>query len=108
MNDDSIAAIVGRGRTVGCVVELQAELFTPGLITRNTTRKGTWFSVGELDGAYTARAREIEALMSHVGGGRTAPIHDHLKGPRAKSSSSAAWCRAKAGSWASPVRATTR
>ncbi len=80
MNDDSIAAIVGRGRTVGCVVELQAELFTPGLITRNTTRKGTWFTVGELDGAYTARAREIEALMSHVGGGRTAPIHDHLKG----------------------------
>ncbi len=67
MNDDSIAAIVGRERTLGCVVELQAELFTPGLIKRNTTRKGTWFSVGELDGAYTPRVREIEALMSNVG-----------------------------------------
>jgi len=67
MNDDAIASIVGRGRTLGCVVELQAELFTPGLIQRNTTRKGTWFAVGELDGAYTPRVREIGAIMGNVG-----------------------------------------
>jgi len=67
MNDDSIASIVGRDRTVGCVVELQAELFTPGQIQRNTTRQGTWFSVGELDGSYTPRVREIESLMRDVG-----------------------------------------
>jgi 2-dehydropantoate 2-reductase len=67
MNDDSIASIIGRGRTVGCVVELQAELFTPGLIQRNTTRKGTWFAVGELDGFYTPRVKEIEAMMRNVG-----------------------------------------
>jgi 2-dehydropantoate 2-reductase len=67
MNDDSIASIVGRSRTLGCVVELQAELFTPGQIQRNTTRTGSWFSVGELDGTYSPRVREIESLMSHVG-----------------------------------------
>ena len=67
MNDDSIAEIIGRGRTLGCVVELQAELFTPGLIKRNTTRHGSWFSVGELDGAYTPRVREIETIMRNVG-----------------------------------------
>lgn len=67
MNDDSIASIVGRSRTIGCVVELQAELFTPGLIQRNTTREGTWFSVGELDGTYTPRVREVERLMRAVG-----------------------------------------
>jgi 2-dehydropantoate 2-reductase len=67
MNDDSIASIIGRERTVGCVVELQAELFTPGLIQRNTTRQGTWFAVGELDGAATPRIREIEALIRNVG-----------------------------------------
>ena len=67
MNDDSIAEIIGRGRTLGCVVELQAELFTPGLIKRNTTRQGSWFSVGELDGAYTPRVREIETIMRNVG-----------------------------------------
>jgi 2-dehydropantoate 2-reductase len=67
MNDDSIASIIGRERTVGCVVELQAELFTPGLVQRNTTRQGTWFAVGELDGAATPRIREIEAMMRNVG-----------------------------------------
>jgi 2-dehydropantoate 2-reductase len=67
MNDDSIASIVGRERTVGCVVELQAELFTPGLIQRNTTHEGTWFAVGELDGSYTLRLGEIRSIMSNVG-----------------------------------------
>lgn len=67
MNDDSIASIIGRERTLGCVVELQAELFTPGLIQRNTTRKGTWFAVGELDGFYTPRVKEIETMMRNVG-----------------------------------------
>ncbi len=67
MNDDSLASILGRERTVGCVVELSAEIFTPGLVKRNTTHKGTWFSVGELDGFYTPRVKEIAALMGHVG-----------------------------------------
>ncbi|MDP1718565.1 MAG: 2-dehydropantoate 2-reductase N-terminal domain-containing protein, partial [Burkholderiales bacterium] len=67
MNDDAIAAIVGRNRALGCVVELQAELFTPGLIQRNTTHQGTWFAVGELDGAYTPRVREIADIMGSVG-----------------------------------------
>lgn len=67
MNDDSIAEVVGRGRTLGCVVELQAELWTPGEITRNTTRQGTWFTVGELDGSYTPRVQEVAAMMGKVG-----------------------------------------
>jgi 2-dehydropantoate 2-reductase len=67
MNDDSLAAIVGRGRTVGCVVELSAEIFTPGLVQRNTTHEGTWFSVGELDGYYTPRVKELQSIMAHVG-----------------------------------------
>jgi 2-dehydropantoate 2-reductase len=67
MNDDALAAIVGRNRTVGCVVELSAEIFTPGLVQRNTTHKGTWFSVGELDGYFTERVKEIQSIMSHVG-----------------------------------------
>jgi 2-dehydropantoate 2-reductase len=67
MNDDSLASIVGKNRTVGCVVELSAEIFTPGLVKRNTTHQGTWFSVGELDGYYTPRVKEIQSIMSHVG-----------------------------------------
>ena len=67
MNDDAIAAIIGSDRVIGCVVELQAELFTPGQIQRNTTRKGSWFSVGELDGSYTPRVKDIAAIMGKVG-----------------------------------------
>lgn len=63
MNDEAIAAIVGIERTLGCVVELSAEVFTPGLVQRNTTRQSTWFGFGELDGTYTPRLREIEAMM---------------------------------------------
>ncbi|MGZ5173170.1 MAG: ketopantoate reductase family protein [Burkholderiales bacterium] len=67
MNDDSIASIVGRSRTIGCVLELSAEIFTPGLVKRNTTRTTTWFAVGELDGFYTPRVKEIESILSKVG-----------------------------------------
>lgn len=66
MNDDSIASIVGRNRTVGCCIELSAEIFTPGLVQRNTTHQGTWFAVGELDGLFTPRVKEIQAILSHV------------------------------------------
>ena len=66
MNDDSVASIVGRNRTIGCCIELSAEIFTPGLVQRNTTHQGTWFAVGELDGFYTPRVKEIQSILSHV------------------------------------------
>ena len=67
MNNETIASIIGRERVVGCCVELSAEIFTPGFIQRNTARQGTWFAVGELDGAATPRAEEIRALIANVG-----------------------------------------
>ena len=66
MNDEAIASIVGYPRTLGCVVELSAEVFTPGLVQRNTTHQTTWFGFGELHGRVTPRLREIEAIMSCV------------------------------------------
>lgn len=67
MNDDTLASILGRNRIVGCAMELSAEIFTPGLVKRNTTHKTTWFAVGELDGFYTPRVQEIAALLGKVG-----------------------------------------
>ena len=67
MNDDTLAAIVGRDRVVGCAMELSAEIFTPGLVKRNTTHQTTWFAVGELDGLYAPRVKEIAALLGHTG-----------------------------------------
>jgi Ketopantoate reductase len=66
MNDESIVAIVGYPRTMGCVVELSAEVFTPGLVQRNTTHNSTWFGFGELHGRVTPRLRELEEIMSCV------------------------------------------
>ncbi len=66
-NDDSIASIIGRERTLGCAMELSGEIFTPGLVQRNTSRKDTWFGVGELDGSYTPRVKEIESILKIVG-----------------------------------------
>ena len=65
MNEDTIAPIVGRSRTVASVVELSAEIYQPGIVQRDTTRTGTWFGVGELDGAITDRVGEIADLLGH-------------------------------------------
>ncbi len=66
MNDESIVPIAGYSRTMGCVVELSAEVFTPGLVQRNTTHESTWFAFGELHGRVTPRLRELEEIMSCV------------------------------------------
>jgi 2-dehydropantoate 2-reductase len=65
MNEEVITPIVGSERTIACVVELSAEIWQPGLVQRDTTREGTWFAVGELDGAITARVQEVAALLRH-------------------------------------------
>jgi 2-dehydropantoate 2-reductase len=67
MNDETIASIVGRERVVGCALELSAEIFTPGIVQRNTTGAGTWFGLGELDGRLTPRVHALEAIFRNVG-----------------------------------------
>jgi len=67
LNDEWIAPIIGFTRDIGCVVELSAEVFSPGTVQRNTIRKGTWFGLGELHGRITPRLREIQEILSCVG-----------------------------------------
>lgn len=67
MNNDAIDSIIGGGRTLGCALELSAAIFTPGLVQRNITRENTWFAVGEPDGSYTERVREIQSILNNVG-----------------------------------------
>ena len=67
MNDDTIASIVGRERVVGCSLELSAEIFTPGIVQRNTARTGTWFGLGELDGKLTKRVYALEEIFRNIG-----------------------------------------
>lgn len=67
LNDERIAPIVGHTRDIGCALELSAEVFTPGLVQRNTDQKKTWFGLGELHGRITPRLRELETIMGHAG-----------------------------------------
>ena len=66
MNDDAHAEIVGRRRTVGCAIELSADIYEPGIVTRNTSRGGTWLTVGELDGSVTVRVEMLAELLAAV------------------------------------------
>lgn len=67
MTADDIAEIVGPDRTIGCVVELSSEIFTPGLVQRNTPPKKTWFGLGALEPPMADRVPEIEALLQNAG-----------------------------------------
>jgi 2-dehydropantoate 2-reductase len=62
-----IVDAVGAARTLGCVIELSSEMFTPGLVKRNTPPAKTWIGLGSLGGGAEARLAEMQALLSPVG-----------------------------------------
>jgi 2-dehydropantoate 2-reductase len=65
INDERVAAIAGRHRTLGAVITIGAGLYEPGVALRTdplgSGRVG--FKVGELDGSDTERARELARIM---------------------------------------------
>ena len=67
MTNDRISDIVGPDRTLGCVVELSSELFTPGIIQRDTPNQKTWFGIGALCNSMETRLPEIKKILSSVG-----------------------------------------
>jgi 2-dehydropantoate 2-reductase len=65
INDDRVAAVAGKARTLGCVILIGAGMYEAGHALRSDT--GTvGFKIGEHDGADTDRARALVALMNHV------------------------------------------
>jgi len=65
MNNADIVDIIGKPRVMGCVLELSAEVFTPGQVQRNTDQAHTWIGLGELDGGVTPRLTELERMLKH-------------------------------------------
>lgn len=64
---DVIREVVGPRRTLGCVVELSSEMFTPGVVKRNTPPQKTWIGLGTLERGPSERLPEMQALLSTVG-----------------------------------------
>jgi len=67
MTTEDIIAVVGPSRTLGCVIELSSEIFTPGIVQRNTPPAKTWFGLGSLDPSTAGREAEIEEILKCAG-----------------------------------------
>jgi len=64
---EDLAEIVGINRSIGCVVELSSQLFTPGVVQRNTPPERTWFALGALDSSMEHRVKEVVEIFQHIG-----------------------------------------
>jgi 2-dehydropantoate 2-reductase len=65
INDERVAAVAGRGRTLGCVITIGAGMYEPGHAIR-TDNSAVGFKIGEHDGSESARARELAKIMNDV------------------------------------------
>jgi len=65
INDERVAAVAGRERTLGCVIAISAGMYEAGHAIRTDTGQ-VGFYVGELDGRDTPRAQELARLLSGV------------------------------------------
>lgn len=67
VNEELIAELAGRERTVGCVVHMSVGMFEPAVLTRYSRTDWLTFSIGELDGHRSARTEELAELLGAVG-----------------------------------------
>jgi 2-dehydropantoate 2-reductase len=65
INDERVAAIAGKHRTLGCVITISAGMYEAGHAMRTDTGQ-IGFKIGEHDGKETARAKELAEIMSAV------------------------------------------
>ncbi|HEV8615084.1 MAG TPA: 2-dehydropantoate 2-reductase [Methylomirabilota bacterium] len=65
INDERVAAVAGRGRTLGCVITIGAGMYEPGHAIR-TDRSQIGFKIGEHDGKVSERAERIAKIMCDV------------------------------------------
>ncbi len=65
INDERVAAVAGRHRTLGCVITISAGMYEPGHAMRTDTAT-VGFKIGEHDGRVTPRAQELVEIMNAV------------------------------------------
>jgi 2-dehydropantoate 2-reductase len=67
MTHDVIASVVGSQRTIGAVIEIASNMFTPGVTTRQNDQDESWFALGALDDEMHGKAEEVARLLRHSG-----------------------------------------
>jgi 2-dehydropantoate 2-reductase len=83
MNEETVAGIVGWGKTMGCIASsITVELHAPGQVRRAAGKAGsrhTVFRTGEVHGRITDRAKEICKLVGYAD---SAMVTENLWGER--------------------------
>lgn len=67
MTIDAVSDVVGAERTVGAVLGIAANMFTPGVVVRQVAPSGTWLTVGTLSGARTPALEGVVEALGHAG-----------------------------------------
>jgi 2-dehydropantoate 2-reductase len=100
MNEETVAGVVGWGKTVGCIASLiTVNLPAPGHIHRGAAKHGakhTVFRTGEVHGRITPRAEEVCRLVAYAD---SAKVTDNLWGER--------WSKLVQNAMGNPVTAAT-
>ena len=67
MTHEDIAAIVGRDRTIGAVIEIASNMWVPGISNRQNDHDESWFAMGALDPAQQHRVEAVADLLRRSG-----------------------------------------
>src|SRR5262245_23877695 len=67
MTHEEIAAIVGRERTIGAVIEIASNMWVPGVTNRQNDHDESWFALGALDPKTQGRVELVAALLRNAG-----------------------------------------
>lgn len=78
INDERVAALAGKERTLGCVITIGAGLYEPGHAMRTDTGR-IGFKIGELDSLDSERARALVTILNDV---TPAAVTTNLRGER--------------------------
>jgi 2-dehydropantoate 2-reductase len=67
MTHEDIAAIVGRERTIGAVIEIASNMWVPGITNRQNDVDESWFAMGALDPKTQPRVEAVANLLRNSG-----------------------------------------
>lgn len=67
MTHEDIAAIIGRERTIGAVIEIASNMWVPGVTNRQNDHDESWFALGALDAKTQPRVEAVAQLLRNSG-----------------------------------------
>lgn len=73
---DDMAEILGAHRTLGAVIEVSSNMFTPGVVERQSPREKSWFAIGSMHESTRGREEELASVLRAAG---TVEISDDIR-----------------------------